>query len=464
MPANKPSVNRKTTRNQGAPYNIAIWNAQDFNEDATNIEQHADEIDAAKDRITATETVANAAASKNTEQDGRLTATEAVANSAATKNTTQDGRLTATETVANAAATKNTEQDGRLTATESVANAAAAKNAEQDGRLTATESVANSAIKTASQGLTKAGSDSQLGGSFSAPILISSSKGFNSDTFKVGIGGQYFNEWLESFFNLESSKFTIEVSASGVQTDQSSRAEFTTGAVTFGPGDEDGDVVDQFKGIKYSTDLSARWGIINGSNLIIPHVGWIVNYIPTTIAPATTAAAAKTTPVDADLIGIVDSAASNVLKKVTWSNIRATLKAYFDTLYQAVLVSGTNIKTINSQSILGAGNIVISGGVGSSPSINDEDISALVTDSDGDPATATGITGVPVGKVKLFVNGTRRICGNGVKTKDYYWSTDSGVTALAMNAVVQGAIPYWNGSVSGFQLATTDTITFDYNS
>ena len=40
-------------------------------------------------------------------------------------------------------------------------------------------------------------------------------------------------------------------------------------------------------------------------------------------------AAAKTTPVDADLMPLVDSAASNVLKKVTWANIKATLTAWF---------------------------------------------------------------------------------------------------------------------------------------
>jgi microcystin-dependent protein len=55
----------------------------------------------------------------------------------------------------------------------------------------------------------------------------------------------------------------------------------------------------------------------------------------TVIAPATHAATGKTTPVDADETNIADSAASFVLKKVTWANIKATLKTYFDTLYQA---------------------------------------------------------------------------------------------------------------------------------
>lgn len=47
-------------------------------------------------------------------------------------------------------------------------------------------------------------------------------------------------------------------------------------------------------------------------------------------------ASAKTTPVDADTMPLIDSAASNVLKKVTWANIKATLKTYFDTLYATV--------------------------------------------------------------------------------------------------------------------------------
>jgi hypothetical protein len=47
-------------------------------------------------------------------------------------------------------------------------------------------------------------------------------------------------------------------------------------------------------------------------------------------------ATGKSTPADADELGLVDSAAANVLKKLSWANLKATLKTYFDTLYQAV--------------------------------------------------------------------------------------------------------------------------------
>lgn len=67
------------------------------------------------------------------------------------------------------------------------------------------------------------------------------------------------------------------------------------------------------------------------------------------------AATAKTTPVDADAMGLIDSAASNVLKKVTWANIKATLKAYFDTLY------GASWTTVASQSVGTGNDVVISG-------------------------------------------------------------------------------------------------------
>jgi hypothetical protein len=56
----------------------------------------------------------------------------------------------------------------------------------------------------------------------------------------------------------------------------------------------------------------------------------------TTIGTVLNGATAKTTPVDADFMGIIDSAASFIWKKVSWANVKATLKTYFDTLYATV--------------------------------------------------------------------------------------------------------------------------------
>lgn len=63
----------------------------------------------------------------------------------------------------------------------------------------------------------------------------------------------------------------------------------------------------------------------------------------------THAATSKATPVDADEIPLADSAASYGLKKLTWANLKATLKSYFDTLYMALVAPGTsgNVMTSN---------------------------------------------------------------------------------------------------------------------
>lgn len=55
------------------------------------------------------------------------------------------------------------------------------------------------------------------------------------------------------------------------------------------------------------------------------------------VGAAIHSATAKTTPVDADTMGLIDSAASNAMKKVSWANIKATLKTYFDSLYASKL-------------------------------------------------------------------------------------------------------------------------------
>jgi hypothetical protein len=75
-------------------------------------------------------------------------------------------------------------------------------------------------------------------------------------------------------------------------------------------------------------------------------------------------ATAKATPVDADTMPLIDSAAANVLKKVTWANIKATLKTYFDTLYVALTGNQTiaGVKTF-SGSIVAQNGMFLTGNI-----------------------------------------------------------------------------------------------------
>ena len=68
------------------------------------------------------------------------------------------------------------------------------------------------------------------------------------------------------------------------------------------------------------------------------------------VAGDTHAAPAKATPVDLDEIPLVDSAASFGLKKLLWSDLKATLEARFDSLYMALSTNQTiaGIKTFTS--------------------------------------------------------------------------------------------------------------------
>lgn len=44
----------------------------------------------------------------------------------------------------------------------------------------------------------------------------------------------------------------------------------------------------------------------------------------------------KATPIDADTLALSDSATGNILTKLTWANLKAVLKTYFDTLYATI--------------------------------------------------------------------------------------------------------------------------------
>lgn len=71
----------------------------------------------------------------------------------------------------------------------------------------------------------------------------------------------------------------------------------------------------------------------------------------------------KTTPIDADSISLWDSVTS-MFKELTWANLKATLKTYFDTIYQAILTAanfGSFVNGLTSKTTpVDADEIVIS--------------------------------------------------------------------------------------------------------
>lgn len=62
----------------------------------------------------------------------------------------------------------------------------------------------------------------------------------------------------------------------------------------------------------------------------------------------------KTTPVDADLLALSDSTSTFRIKKLSWANLKATLKTYFDMLYVALTGDQTisGVKTFTSSPIV----------------------------------------------------------------------------------------------------------------
>lgn len=81
-----------------------------------------------------------------------------------------------------------------------------------------------------------------------------------------------------------------------------------------------------------------------------------------------------------------------------------------------------------------------------------------------DANTGLAVAGAPAagGYVGVLVNGVLREVGDGVKTKDCYFSGDAGATARAYGAVTTGDVLFWNGVIAGANLLTTDRLDFQY--
>lgn len=72
----------------------------------------------------------------------------------------------------------------------------------------------------------------------------------------------------------------------------------------------------------------------------------------TTIGTIVNGATAKITIADADMIPLMDSEATNVIKKLSWSYVKSILKTYFDGLYTLSNLGGVSTSTtVNSKAL-----------------------------------------------------------------------------------------------------------------
>jgi hypothetical protein len=163
----------------------------------------------------------------------------------------------------------------------------------------------------------------------------------------------------------------------------------------------------------------------------------------TTLAALVNGAASKATPVDADTFAGTDSAAGNAIKRFTWANIKATLLAYFNTVYQAALVSGTNIKTINGSSLLGAGDLSITAASEFTGKLRS---SAGVTNATTTPANVPGCV-FTFEANSVYVIDLYLLCTSVAATTGYGFAFDTSV------AVTENALTFTH------QLAAAGTIT-----
>jgi hypothetical protein len=140
-------------------------------------------------------------------------------------------------------------------------------------------------------------------------------------------------------------------------------------------------------------------------------------------------ASEKTTPIDADMVGLMDSNASNILKKLSWTNIKATLKTYFDSLYTLANLGGVPTSRQVNGHALSSDVTVSKSDVGLSSVTNDAQLKRSASDFTTFTEKTTPVNGdIVLIEDSADSNNKKKLQIGNLSTKyaDYYYAESLG--------------------------------------